>query len=548
MHQRDEPVTRRGDVLHAMPPIAPAADLALRAYVIVIAAAILIGAAVRLGLVLASDFPLNDGGLFYVMARDIQANGYALPAFTSYNNDAIPFGYPPLAIYVAAAINDATGISLIQLFRFLPLIASCLSLPAFYLLAREILATRRAVFFAVMLFGLLPAGFMWMIMGGGLTRSFGFLFAILALHQIQQMYAKHQAWRIVPASVLAALTAMSHLEMAWYVVFSSALMLAAYSRDWYGARVSLAVAAGTAVLSSPWWLTVLSQHGFGPLLQAAHSGSYPLAGPIMLLAFDPTVEPLFAAIAGLAILGALSCVMHRRYWLPGWVAAAALLDVRAFPTSSTIAIAFLAAIGIEDVLLPMVQHSTWFRPSLDRRERASMAPPRWLAGGMIGAIIVYAAISALIASPKLLTGIVPEERQAMGWVSVNTPADSRFLIVTQKKWPVDRAAEWFPALAQRQSLATVQGSEWLPDRAFNHNIDQYLDLQSCGLQLDGCLFDWEEQTGKHFDYVYVPQMDARLDKNETGPCCLSLVESMKADPRFTLVFDGPGALIFRRNG
>ncbi|MEO8037099.1 MAG: hypothetical protein ABI837_21920, partial [Acidobacteriota bacterium] len=365
MQERHEAGSRRNAaVLRVLPSAEKAEDLALRTYVIVIAAAIVLGCTLRAGIVLASDFPLNDGGLFFVMTRDIQSNGYALPAFTSYNGDGIPFAYPPLALYIAAAVNDVTGISLIQLFRFLPLLASCLSIPAFFLLAREILTSRRAVFFAVTLFGLLPAGFMWMIMGGGITRSFGFLFAILALHQIHQMYVKRAAWRAAPAALLAALTALSHLEMGWFVAFTAGLLFLAYARNSYGVRVSLAVAGGTLLLTAPWWATLLSRHGAGPLLEAAHSGSYPLAGPLMLLSFDPTVEPLFAAVASLALLGAFSCLMNRRYWLPGWVAAAALLDVRAFPTSSTMAIAFLAAIGIENVLLPMLRHTQWFRPSV----------------------------------------------------------------------------------------------------------------------------------------------------------------------------------------
>jgi hypothetical protein len=533
--------------LRALPNETPGADIAWRTYAALIVGAIVAGCGLRLGLVLASDFPLNDGGLFYVMARDIQANGYALPAFTSYNHDAIPFGYPPLAMYAAALVNDATGVSLIQLFRFLPLLASCLSIPAFFLLAREMLTSRRAIVLATFIFGMLPAGFMWMIMGGGLTRSFGFLFALLALHQAQQMYARRQAWRVAPVALLSALTLMSHLEMGWYVAFSGGLLMLAYARDWYGLRVSAAVGVETVLLASPWWLTVVSHHGFGPLLEAAHSGSYPTAGPLMLLSFDPTVEPLFALVASLALLGAYSCLLHRRYWLPGWVVAAAMLDVRAFPTSSAVAIALLAAIGIEDVLLPMLDHAAWFRPSIEFR-RAAVTPPRWLMGALLGAIIAYASVSGLISSPKLLSGIKPQERDAMAWAGANTTPDSRFLIMTGKKWPVDRAAEWFPALTNRRSIATVQGSEWLPDHVFNRDINQYIDLQGCAVELDDCILDWSARTGKEFDYVYVPQMDARLGKNDTGPCCLSLVASMKADPRFTLVYDGAGALIFRRNG
>jgi hypothetical protein len=52
--------------------------------------AIALGIWLRLSSVLAADFPLNDGGLFWQMAQEIRENGYALPAFTGYNFERIP--------------------------------------------------------------------------------------------------------------------------------------------------------------------------------------------------------------------------------------------------------------------------------------------------------------------------------------------------------------------------------------------------------------------------------------------------------------------------
>ena len=47
--------------------------------------ATLIGGFIRFYIVLQSDFPLNDGGLFYTMIKDLIANNYHLPLVTSYN-------------------------------------------------------------------------------------------------------------------------------------------------------------------------------------------------------------------------------------------------------------------------------------------------------------------------------------------------------------------------------------------------------------------------------------------------------------------------------
>src|SRR5439155_11333388 len=99
-----------------------------------------LGLFVRLVLVAAGKgFPLNDGGMFYAMVQDLQRAGYHLPAFTSYNGGNIPYAYPPLGFYLAGALNDVAHISLIDILRFLPAIASTLTIPAFYLLARPVL-------------------------------------------------------------------------------------------------------------------------------------------------------------------------------------------------------------------------------------------------------------------------------------------------------------------------------------------------------------------------------------------------------------------------
>ena len=131
-------------------------------------AALVIGALVRGWHVWEVDFPLNDGGLFYAMVRDIERAHYHLPAFTSYNGAHIPFGYSPLGFYLAGVLNDR-GVDLLTLFRILPFAASTACILAFYLLAREMLQSRAALSAAVIAFAIVPRGFVWLLMGGGLT-------------------------------------------------------------------------------------------------------------------------------------------------------------------------------------------------------------------------------------------------------------------------------------------------------------------------------------------------------------------------------------------
>jgi hypothetical protein len=227
-------------------------------------AVVLLALVVRLPFFLESDFPLNDGGLFFVMSREIAAAHYALPAATGYNGDQIPFAYPPLPFYLAGFLAQMLDVSALAVVRYLPLVANLLTTVVFVALARSVLPAPRAAFFAAAAFVLVPRSYEWLVMGGGLTRSLGLLFAVAALAQAVALYQRPTAWRIVAAGGLAALTVLSHLEMGLFVAYSYALFFLAYGRGKRGLGVSAGLALIVLGMTAPWWLTVVRYHGVEP--------------------------------------------------------------------------------------------------------------------------------------------------------------------------------------------------------------------------------------------------------------------------------------------
>jgi hypothetical protein len=163
-------LTRLGDA----PEVQPLRSSGSRSYAIpaLVGAAVALGFLVRAFHVFSAGFPLNDGGLFYAMTEDLRQNAYRLPEFTSYNQESIPFAYPPLGFYATGLIADSTPLSLADVFRYLPFLATCLTIPAF-LLSRQI-TSRAAVVASVFAFALVPRSFIWMLMGGGITPAPGF--------------------------------------------------------------------------------------------------------------------------------------------------------------------------------------------------------------------------------------------------------------------------------------------------------------------------------------------------------------------------------------
>src|SRR5262249_18578887 len=77
------------------------------------------------------------------------------------------------------------------------------------------------------------------------------------------------------------------------------------------------------------------------------------------------------------------------------------------------------------------------------------------------------------------------ELEGMRAVTRLTPTNARFFVFNQRLggWYADMVAEWFPYFTKRHSVNTVQGREWLPDKAFFHAIDREGSLVMSGPEL-----------------------------------------------------------------
>ncbi|MFL5473886.1 MAG: hypothetical protein ACJ8AM_16150 [Gemmatimonadales bacterium] len=515
-------------------------------YPLALALAVALGVAVRAYHVLSQDFPLNDGGLFFAMVRDLQAAHFHLPAFTSYNGSGIPYAYSPLGFYLAGLLDAWTPLSLIDVFRWLPLVASALTVVAFAWLADALLTSRWAAVTATVAFALIPRSFIWLLMGGGLTRSLGFLFALVTLRLVYALYTERRWWYVPLVSLAAALTVLSHLGTAPFVAFSGLLLLLAYGRNRQALLASAAAAAGAVLLSAPWWLSVIHTHGVGPFVAASATGgsifrSLSLADTISTLAQLGlgTAESVLAIIGMLAAVGFFFALAMGDWLLPTWWIAIVTLDARQGSTFSTVPIALLAGVTVVQLLLPVMRR---LPVSTLRRSPGKAA---WPPQVVLGLFLVFAAVSAFVRNTPVMGGMSDmgslshQELAAMGWLARETPSDARFLIVAGTPWEIDRNSEWFPVLAQRKSVATVQGFEYRPLGEFARKKRQYIDLQGCAGWVSQCLQDWSRATGQSYSHVYIPKSPERN-------CCRLLRYSLERDPGYRMIYDGPGAVLFVR--
>jgi hypothetical protein len=131
---------------------------------------------------------------------------------------------------------------------------------------------------------------------------------------------------------------------------------------------------------------------------------------------------------------------------------------------------------------------------------------------------------------------------AMEWISKNVEPNASFAVITGRTWEIDYLSEWFPVIAERRSIATVQGAEWTGLEAFLRRLAAYRQLQQCAKSTATCVTDWARAWGQSAPYVFIPK--GRL----AGPlsdldCCLALRETLIESDAFRVIYDRPGATI-----
>jgi len=271
--------------------------------------AIIIGGFVRIIHIINLDFPLNDGALFYSMILDLQASFYELPQYTTYNHANIPYVYPPLPFYITGFLSDLIGWDLLNIIRVLPAIISILTIPAFFLLCKNILTKKWQISIATFAFALMPTAFDWLIVGGGLTRAYGYLFAILALSQIYSLFTAYNKRHIYLAILFSSLTVLSHPGTTWFLFFSSGIIVifkCQKSSQWLS-NIALVV-SGVMLMTAPWWVTVVLNHTGTVFLYPFQTESLSVVSILIPLTFLFTNEPLLDILAFCGLIGVWVCL------------------------------------------------------------------------------------------------------------------------------------------------------------------------------------------------------------------------------------------------
>ncbi len=488
--------------------------------------ALFLGAILRIAPTIEAGFPPNDGGMFLSMIRDLHTSGYRLPDFTSYNFADYPFAYSPLGFYLARLLVDL-GFNEIAVLRFLPAVVSVLAIGGVYLFGAALTSHKQGAW-AALIYALIPRSFTWLVMGGGLTRSLGFTALLFCGWAVLRLFTSGKRSWLGWSVVFGAMAVLSHPEAGLHTAVVCAGLWLRFGRTRRSTLDAGLVALGVALVSSLWWGSVLAQHGFAPFASVLATGSGATTG---FAAFSRFWHDVFIAdrvswlLSILLGAGLLWGLWSRSYFMLALAVVPYLIEWRSAANFVFMPLSLLAA----GLFLQVREISAaWV-------EAARPVRARLFATTVLLMIAVLFGQGFLFTFRLANTSLRSSDQEAFAWIRANTPVGSRFVILTGIGGPeLDFFQEWFPVLAERQSLTTFQGTEWTLGAAFYDHLRALSRLQACGTA--DCVQAWLGEHPQEFDYLAV----------RTVQLPAALLTGLRTDGEYERVFEGDTVMVFAR--
>ena len=497
---------------------------------------VILGMYVRIGHVISVDFPLNDGGLFYSMIRELGESDRILPVYTSYNQAQIPYAYPPFSFFILHILENMLKVSLLDIMRMFPALVSCLTIPLFYRFTHKILTSKTGVLFSTLAFSFLPTSFDWLIVGAGVTRAPAFVFSLLALNGAISFLKEKSYQHLLVVTVGFTLVILTHPGIAWFTFYSLCVLFgykALSERKFLLHLGSVMVTSG--LLSSIWWLTIVQRHGWKVFVYPFQTESYSFASLLTPFTFLFTNEPFLDIFAVIGLLGLFISFRRKNYLIPVWFIVVFLLEPRLSAIYSVIPFSILVGTGFANGILPAIQKDGL----RDKPDDADKIHWDLLTRVFVIFLLLYVTTAAYLAVQS--KHLSREQIQSMKWTAKNSSQDESFIILTgTQSYGKDYASEWFPALSGRKSVTTPQGMEWLPDNQFQKMAEAHFDLQKCVEENLACLNNWGHFYEKDFAHIFISKKSIR----ENGQSVDLLLDDLKNHSSYSVVFENDDVIIF----
>ncbi|PSP82787.1 hypothetical protein BRC96_11340 [Halobacteriales archaeon QS_6_64_34] len=519
--------------------------------------ALCLSAVVQVAYLRSHPFPALLGGLFLEMATTVAESGTLPTTIHGFTTEGVPFAYPPLGFYVMAVFLKL-GVDGVQLLRFgAPIVLLCI-VALIYHLTVVLTDSPETGLVAGTITGTHVSLNTYLVGASGFVRGLGFLFMLVAMFGAYQYYAADGGRRALAVALAGwALVVMTHPVHAVAAGAGVAAAWLVWDRSPRGLAAGAGIAIGGLVIASPWWLTVVSNHGPGTFFAGAGShgsvnSSLSDLGEFVGWFWGSSHVLNWPAV--FALVGAAVLVARGEWEQPAWLAAPVVLLV---PPHGRLGILFVAPLGAVGFMLalslltdldidrPDIETDRFARlrpsgvdlPDPSGRQVVAIAFFLVLVGPFVGQNV--AAASGTSPYSPLPVYVDAEDRSAMEWIESETAADARIAVV-------GGSSEWVPYLANRTSVIVKYGTEWSGGDTFDRHESAQNQLTNCwnASCVNATLVDHE--FASEVDYLYVPYGGFMSGRSGTT-IPPALHESLLASDQFTEVYHNKGVGIYAYN-
>ncbi|HSG42810.1 MAG TPA: hypothetical protein VLA72_06620, partial [Anaerolineales bacterium] len=416
--------------------------------------------------------------------------------------------------------------------RWLPAIVSAAIVPVFYWLSLRIFKNATKACIATTIVAVMPGTFGWLVMGGGLTRSFGILFFLLSIGNVLKLFRDQDTPSLWFSILFCGLAVLSHPEVGLQTAGICFLVVLVFGRSPLGLKKAFFVSVGTTIITAPWWIAVLLHHGLSPFVSAMQTGIHETFVASLFHSFF-SLQGDLPIIPILSILGLFLTLRRKEYFLFGWAFLPFFLDPRNAPAITQYAYILLSSEAL--YFLWEKFNQAYITDTKKKGVSPSPYSSFFLALPFIALGTFFLVVT--LNSSRILTqvSLKKSDQEVMEWVRTNMPVNGRFLLMTnrgQVNPMVDSFQEWFPTLTERHSDSTLQGREWTLGSSFYDTSLQFIELQKCR-DVD-CMQNWALNNNVQIEYVLV-----QVDRVSS-----ELAASIRSDESFQTIYDSDTTIIY----
>ncbi len=261
-----------------------------------------------------------------------------------------------------------------------------------------------------------------LVAGGGVTRSPGVILAMLTMWAVVRGHVGR-------AGLFAGLVILTHPIAAFYGGLGAVALWATRGAD---RRMLLAPVIALAI-GAAWFGPMVARHGLDALLGLGGSRAIDLGNNVFTLLAATLNPPNLAFVIG--AVGVVVAVRRRRWDLLAWLATTAVGGA-VIDRWAVIPLAVMAGLAVDAAL----EH-----------------PTRMRSVALLGVAAAVAVTGVVFSGPP--QPLSADEQEVMAWAGSETDAEATFAEIG---YPVDGGVvDWFPALSERESVTTWQGTEWI---------------------------------------------------------------------------------------